>query len=216
MMHIDHVCIACQNLYEAAARLRRETNLDSYDGGWGPIGNALRVVPLGNHQYLEVESIIDHRRAPTSPMAQHFLTQTEKGDRLLGWVLRLDTLDELREVADRIGRPTSKLGPFTARHKPDGTAIEVYATPPSIEVWPRGMPNFVYWPQTTRHPGDESAPHTVQPRGIAWIELGGSKPQFRDWIGDGMSDLPLRFVTEEPGLRAVTIETNVGEAVIRR
>ena len=152
MLHVDHVCLGCQNLYEAAARLREETGFESYDGGWGSIGNALRVVPLESGQYLEVESIIDHRRAATSAMAQYFIGQTEKGDKLLGWVLRVDTLDELQEIAIRIGRPNAKLGPFAARHRPDGTSVEVYATPPSIEVWPFGMPNFVFWPPTTRHP----------------------------------------------------------------
>src|ERR1700693_4337936 len=99
MIHIDHVCLGCQNLYEAAARLRRETGLGNYDGGWGSIGNALRVVPLTNYQYLEVESIIDQRRAAGSAMADYFANRTADGDALIGWVLRVDTLEELTEIA---------------------------------------------------------------------------------------------------------------------
>jgi hypothetical protein len=215
MICIDHVCIGCQNLYESAARLRSETKLDNYDGGWGSIGNALRIVPLGNRQYLEVESIIDQRKAAGNAMAQYFTDSTDLGDALIGWVLRVDTLDELTEIATRIGR-TKNVGPFTARLKPDGTAIEVYATPPSIETWPKGIPNFVYWPETTIHPGNEAAPHSIQPQGIAWLELGGDERAIREWIGSGSDRLPLRFVEGNPGLRAVAIDTDVGVKVIRR
>jgi hypothetical protein len=215
MIYIDHVCIGCQNLYESAARLRKETKLDNYDGGWGSIGNALRVVPLGNHQYLEVESIIDARKAAGSAMAQYFSDRTVTGDALIGWVLRVDTLDELTEIAARIGR-TKNVGPFTARHMPDGAAVQVYATPPSIETWPKGIPNFVYWPETTMHPGNGAARHWVQPHGIAWIELGGNEKEILEWIGPGGNDLPLRFTGGDPGLRAVAVNTSLGEKVVRR
>lgn len=215
MIHIDHVCIACQNLYEAAARLRRETKLNNYDGGWGSIGNALRVFPLGNFQYLEVESIIDRYRAENSPMAQHFLRETAAGDVLLGWVLRVDTLEELVEIGNRL-RGSPQVGPFTARLKPDGTAVQVNATPPSIDAWPKGLPNFVYWPETTIHPGNESAQHYVQPRGISWIEVGGEESVIREWIGPGGSDLPIRFVGGDPGVRAIAVATSAGEVVVRR
>ena len=215
MIHIDHICLGCQNLYEAAARLRRETKLNNYDGGWGSIGNALRVVPLGNHQYLEVESIIDQKGAAGKPMAEYFMQRTVSGDALIGWVLRLDTLDELTGIAERIGR-TTNVGPFTARLKPDGTAVQVCATPNSIEAWPKGLPNFVYWPETTIHPGNEKAHHWIQPSGISWVEIGGEAGAIREWIGAGAGDLPLRFVGGEPGVRAVAIKTSVGEILIRR
>jgi hypothetical protein len=215
MLHIDHICIGCQNLYEAAARLRRETRLSNYDGGWGSIGNALRVVPLGNHQYLEVESIIDPKMAAGKPMADYFRQRTDSGDALIGWVLRLDTLEELTAIAERIGK-SKNVGPFTARLKPDGTAVQVCATPPSIETWPKGLPNFVYWPDTTIHPGNEPAQHWTQPHGIAWVEVGGEERTIREWIGAGVEKLPLRFVGGEPGVRAVAIGTSTGEIVIRR
>lgn len=214
MIHIDHVCLGCQNLYEAAARLRRETGLGNYDGGWGSIGNALRVVPLTNYQYLEVESIIDQRRAAGSAMADYFANRTADGDALIGWVLRVDTLEELTEIARRIGK--TNVGPFTARRKPDGTAVQVCATPPSIETWPKGLPNFVYWPETTMHPGNEPAHHWVQPSGISWIEVGGNREEICGWIGPGAADLPLRFVGGEAGVRAAAVRSSVGEIVVRR
>lgn len=216
MLHIDHVCIASQNLYEAAARLRRETGLASYDGGWFAAGMAVRIVPLGNHQYLEVESVIDARRAAGQPIAEHFLKNTASGaDCMIGWCLRVDTLEELQAIAARIGTTLPEI-PVGARLLPDGTTIQVFGTPNSIDVWPTGRPNFLYWPQTTLHPGHGRAEHWVQPTRIAWMELGGEEGELRAWIGDGVDDLPLRFVGGTPGIKAVAVATVNGEIVIRR
>ena len=215
MLHIDHVCIACQNFYEAADRWRRRTNLSTYDAGWFKAGMAVRIIPLGNYQYIELESVIDVKRAAGNPIAEHFSDVTKDGaDYIIGWCLRVDTLDELRSICERLGVEAPD-APVSARILPDGTTLQVYGAPNSIDVWPKGLPNFLYWPETTKHPGHHDADHWVQPTKIGWMEIGGDEKAIRDWIGEGVDALPLRFVGGEPGIRAVGVETVLGEAVFR-
>ncbi|MFJ8027631.1 hypothetical protein [Streptomyces sp. NPDC096311] len=48
------------------------------------------------------------------------------------------------------------------------------------------------------------------------MEVGGTKKDMRSWLGDGACDLPLRYNGERPGVYAVAVATDQGEAVIRR
>ncbi len=64
MLKIDHVALCSTNLYETAYQLRDESGLESYEGGYFRGGGvAQRVVPLGNDQYIEIESVIDPEEA---------------------------------------------------------------------------------------------------------------------------------------------------------
>jgi hypothetical protein len=214
MFSISHVCYACQNLYEAAARLRDTTGLDTYDGGWFANGLANRIMPLGNNQYIEVESLIDRNMAKGS--ALWFAGETDKrGDALLGWLIRVETKAELDSVGRRLGKEPQFMSFPQNRMRPDGSKIEAFVVPPTPETWPRGLPNFVFWPDLSRHPDRIAAAHRVKPQGIAWVETGGSEAEIREWLGPEGEKLPVRFVGGEPGLRAVAVATATGEIVFR-
>ncbi|HZD18438.1 MAG TPA: hypothetical protein VE669_09885, partial [Actinomycetota bacterium] len=48
-----------------------------------------------------------------------------------------------------------------------------------------------------------------EPRGIAWVEVGGDRERLRGWLGG--EDLAIRVVDGAPGIRAVAIATADGE-----
>ena len=73
MARLSHVCLGVQNLYEGAHRLREETGLENYDSGWFRAGMANRIFPVGNDQYIEVESLIDPRMAERAKGRGFFL-----------------------------------------------------------------------------------------------------------------------------------------------
>jgi hypothetical protein len=67
---------------------------------------------------------------------------------------------------------------------------------------------------------DGFARHVVEhrrgPSGIAWLLLGGSRDDLGDWIGPAIDDLPLGFNGGAAGLRAVAVNTDGGQIVVRR
>lgn len=54
------------------------------------------------------------------------------------------------------------------------------------------------------------AEHRVQPSGFEFVELAGDEAAIKEWIGDGVEKLPLRFSAGPPALKAVGIKTADG------
>jgi hypothetical protein len=236
---IDHFSLGARNIYEGADRLRTETGLDSYDSGWMPgMGVAHRTVPLGEQTYIEIESVIDYETAIKHFFGKWFeavLADAKRADRFMGWVIAVDTLDELQAIADRIGYP---IAPNGATVPGDGSGEELEATwdrrmlgghsrhfadnvPNDREHrWPRGLPMFMVWnDKYTDHPDTipeaSSVKHRVHPRGIAWVEV-GDESLTRPWLGPEGEALDIRYVDRPAGLYAVGIRSDEGEIVIRR
>lgn len=233
MHRIDHVCIGARNQYEAADRLRDEHGLLAYDGGWNPsVGMAQRIVPLGRHTYLEVNSIIDRDRA-----AHHFwgtwylavLDDAAGADRFMGWVIAVDSMDELHAIADRIGLEIGAEGKWEngremtwKRRLPSGHSHRNENVPDDRHhVWPRGLPMFMHWPGESDgdHPDSIAEARAVvqpsQPDGIAWVEV-GDEALTREWLGPAINDMDVRFVDGPAGLYAVGIRSGDSEIVVRR
>jgi len=219
MHRIDHFCIGVEHLYEGQFRLRDETGLDAYDGGWfKDIGVAQRTVPLGNDCYIEVESVISHAMAASHPFGRwNEAVLATGGDHLWGWVIAVDSLSELEEVGRRIKQPVQRTW---GRIRPDGQRNKGYATPFGKDhAWPRGLPLWQFWEDMEDHPDRialaKSVNHRVRPRGIAWVEVGDEKGT-RQWLGPEASSMDVRYVDGPPGLYGVGIATDEGEIVIRR
>ena len=220
MIHIDHLSLAAQNLYEASYRLREETGLGFYNGGWTESGLASKIFPLGNGAYLQVEGIIDSYAVqdPRRPGLKQFFDRVSKGEHFRGLGLRVDTMEELEAIAER---RASKIytNPEAARIRPDGTRIVVAQTPSIGEAWSRGMPNWFFFPQMHSHPGGQrviAAPNLVTPNGLAWLEFGGTEAEMTEWFGMPASNFPFRFNGGTPGIHAVAVNTNRGTIAIRR
>jgi Glyoxalase-like domain len=222
MIHVDHIAIGCVDLYEAADRLRKETNLGFYDGGWFPsAGIANKIFPLGGQTYIEVESVVNPKKVqPGTVMSDYFLKATNAGeDTFTGLCLGVDSMEELEELAKRHDStiPDPHLG---TRVRSSGPQFLAYQTPGAQLCWPKGLPNWYYFTDITLHPSGqpvEPYPGLVRPMGISYIELGGTEKEMSDWIGIPVSSLPLKFNGQAKGVYAVAVKTeHAGEIVIRR
>ncbi len=91
-------------------------------------------------------------------------------------------------------------------------------TPLTPDCWKAGVPNFFWFENMELHPSriEEGQRHRVEPKGIAWMEVGGDPEHMRAWLGDDNDIFPkLRFVDREPGLYAFAVKTDGGEIVVR-
>ena len=220
MIHIDHVSIAARNLYESAFRLRAETGLGFYDGGWTESGLANKIFPLGSNSYLQIEGIVDVAALddPSNPGIRRFYDSVARGEHFRGLGLRVDRLEELEEIAARRGSKVY-MNSATARIRPDGTRIVVAQTPSLGESWSKGMPNWFFFPEMNTHPSGQrvvAVPDLIAPAGVAWIEFGGTEKEMTKWLGMSASDYPFRFNGGAPGIHAVAVKADSREIVIRR
>ncbi|MBB5157003.1 VOC family protein [Saccharopolyspora phatthalungensis] len=215
MLTIDHISLGTKNLYEGTVRLCDETGLGQYEGGWFPgLGIANRIVALGPDQYIEVESVIDAYSPEHNPVDKWFYDQIRNGDVYIGWCLRVDTRDELETIAARLGSEIFETG---LRRKPDGSMSAPARPPDTVYCWQRGLPNVFLIPDMDAHPARQPRDHeTVSPQGVTWMEVGGTEQDMRQWLGDGVDQLPLKYNGDRPGLYAVAVGTPSGEIVIRR
>lgn len=216
MLTIDHICVGVPHLYEGAVRMQEETGLVAYDGGWFyAFGGAQRTIPLGQLHYLEINSIIDAQMAEENPFGRWFKKVISRGDHFMGWVLRVDTLEELEEFAGRNG---VEIGKTWGRNRPDGRRNKSLISPTSKDhAWPRGLPMVQLWDDLEDHPDRvHSVVHEVEPNGISWLAV-GDEETTRKWLGPEGDNLPMKYLNRPAGLYAAGIATaDGGEIVIRR
>jgi len=222
MIHIDHIAIGCTDLYEASDRMRRQTGLGFYDGGWfPPAGIANKIFPLGGQTYMEIESVVNpSKMKPGTPIADYFIKATSAGeDTFSGLCLGVDSMAELEELAKRHQSeiPDPHIG---TRVRSSGPAFLAYQTPGAQLCWPKGLPNWYFFTDMTLHPSGqpvEPYPGLVRPIGISYIEMGGTEQEMSDWLGIPASSMPFKFNRKAKGVHAVAVKTEDGqEIVIRR
>jgi catechol 2,3-dioxygenase-like lactoylglutathione lyase family enzyme len=206
MLRIDHVVYAVRDLDDAAVWFRTEFGLDSVVGGrhagWG---TANRIVPLGE-QYLELIGVVDEAEAAATDFGRSMLERTQAGD---GWYTIAVASDDVVMVGERLGLEVDA----GSRERPDGGVVRwrmAGLMDPRREEW---MPFFLTWDVSREfHPGRARAGHGIQVEGIAWVEIGGDPERLRAWLGE--EELPIRFASDEPGIRRVAVATSDGEVVI--
>jgi hypothetical protein len=231
---IDHACIGARNIYDGFERLRDETGFDSYDGGWNPgMGVGQRIVPLGSKTYIEINSVVDRDMALTHFHGRWYeavLSDAEREDRFMGWVIATDSIDELNAIGERLGLEIAHEGKWVdgketawKRRRPNGKSHRNENVPDDRHHgWPRGLPMFMHWPAENQGDHPDLIPEALgvahrgpTPRGIAWVEVGDEK-LTRQWLGPVIDDLDVRFVDGPAGLYALAVSTDAGEVVIRR
>jgi len=221
MIHIDHIAIACTDLYEASDRMRKETGLGFYDGGWfPPAGIANKIFPLGGQTYMEIESIVNPSKMKAgTPMSDYFIKASSAGeDTFSGLCLGVDSMEELEELAKRHKTeiPDPHIG---TRVRSSGPAFLAYQTPSAQLCWPHGLPNWYYFTDITLHPSGQPVdpyPNLVRPAGISYIEMGGTEKEMTDWIGVPASTLPFKFNGKAKGVYAVAVKTEEGPPIVIR
>jgi len=216
--------MSCRNIYESAQKLREETGLGFYDGGFfNGNGVANKIFPLGECTYIELEGCVDAGKAQEPGGAKGFVDRTADGECLSLYSMRTDTLDELKEIAARLGGGLSN--GLVTRIRPNGPPVQAYSAPnfgrPKPGDAPRpAMPNwYCHEDRLYMHPAGQPVfnwPGCVEPQGIAWLEVGGTEKEMYDWLGVPVGSFPYRFVDKPHGLYAIGVKTSGGERVIRR
>jgi hypothetical protein len=221
---LDHIHIGCANVYTTAFDLMKTTKIGHYDGGFtGSVIVGHKAMPIGGGAYLEIESIVDPFAAADAGRRPWWYTRAVavKSPIFSGVCLRVNTMEELGEVAKRHnGAIRSKA---TVRTPPEGPPAKFWDAPYSAgaaDPWESGKPTWCCWEhQLYMHPSGQpvvNAPGLVDPMGAAWMEMGGTKAQMQDWLGQNPDDLHMKFNGKSAGLYAIGISTDAGEVVIRR
>ena len=230
-MHLDHYQLSTRNIYSTAQTLREQTGLGFYDGGYFSTGGiANKIFPLGGGTYLEVEGVVDAGAVATEAGAKTFYDRSADGECFSLVSMRVDTLDELKAIADRFGTVLAK-SPVT-RIRPNGPPVMAYSTPPGThtghdasgkEVKDPTRIGRVNWycheDRLYMHPAGQPVfnwPGLVEPQGISFLEVGGTEQQMTDWLGIPASQFPYRYNGNAHGLYAIGVKTDKGEVVIRR
>src|SRR5882724_5991067 len=214
-MHLDHYMIGVGNIYMAAHKLREETGLGFYDGGFFPngAGMANKIFPLGGGTYIELNGIVDAGMLDT-PNGKAMAERTAKGEYFGLLAMRVDTKEEMEEIAKRHNSTVNTGG----RTRPDGPPVKWLSTPSGASQ--KGRVNwYCHEERINMHPSGQPVvpgPGLVTPLGLAWLEVGGTEQEMTDWIGQPASNFPYRFNGKAHGLYALAVKTEKGEVVIRR
>lgn len=228
MIALDHIAVWSNNLYETAIELSRQTGIGVSDGGWFPgLGLGQKIISLGGSVYIEVESIVDHRRiAQGDPMARELERQTSRGACFAGLCLRADSREELDTFARHRGITVSseirggKQSTILAQQRSSREGIP--HAPDFWNSWRIGRPNIYLTPSLARHPSvNEVQPGTgeVIGKGVISVELGGSREDLKRWLGEvaDPEELGMRieYNGRAHGLYAVTFDSTSGVQTIR-
>ena len=221
---LDHIHIGCANVYTTAFDLTKTTKLGHYDGGFaGNITIGHKSVPLGSGAYIEIESLVDPFATADATKRPWWYKRAVavKSPIFSGVCLRVNTMDELGEIAKRHGgtiRPKA-----TIRTPPEGPPAKFWDAPYAsgmADPWETGKPTWCCWEDRLyMHPSGQpviNAPGLVEPMGVAWMEMGGTKARMQEWLGQNPDDLHMKFNGKSLGLYAIGVSTDVGEVVIRR
>jgi hypothetical protein len=221
---LDHIHMGCANVYTTAFDLMKATRIGHYDGGFaGNVTVGHKTMPLGGGAYLEIESLVDPFATMDANKRPWWYTRAVavKSPIFSGVRLRVTTMDELTEIARRHGgtiRPTS-----TIRTPPEGPEVrfrDTPYTPRMADPWQTGKPTWCCWENRLyMHPSGQpviNAPGLVDPMGVAWLEMGGTKAQMQEWLGQNPDDLHMTFNGRSAGLYAIGVKTDVGDVEIRR
>ena len=218
--HMDHYQISSRNLYESAHKLREQTGLGFYDGGFfAGNGMANKIFPLGKGTFIEINGIVDPGKVVAKvPGTMKFYDRTEAGDCFSLMCMRTDTIEELQAIAKRLGSTVS-VNPVQ-RTRPNGPPVQAYTAPQGAQRGPNKMTWYCHESRQYMHPSGQPVfnwPNCVEPLGIAYLEFGGTAEAMTEWIGEPVSNFPAyKFFPDRPeGLYAIGVNTSKGVKEIR-
>lgn len=205
MLAFDHVVFVVRDLAAAARSIYEMHGLASVAGGTHPgHGTGNIVVPLGP-SYVELLAVVDPDEAAGSPLGRWVAERVDRGEGPAALCLRTE---DIAVPANRLGLEPVAM----TRRKPDGSEL-AWRLAGLDRMLEDGYPFFIEWQSDDEVlPGRARIEHEVLPRGIAWVEIGGSEAETRAWLGP--NHLDIRVIEGVKGVRRVGIETAGGEIVL--
>lgn len=208
-MHLDHVTFAVgpNGLAKTTAELSERLGAPFLDGGVHPrFGTRNMILPLTNHQYLEVVEVLEHPAAEKAAFGQAVRARSEMGGGWLGWCI---AVDDITPVERRIGRHAVPGN----RHRPDGFNLEwVQIGTSSMKADPQ-LPQVLQWLiDSDEHPS-QMAPTDIA---LVALEIAGSPERVSDWLGEGaiktLEQIEVRWVAPNalPGITVAEFSTPQG------
>jgi hypothetical protein len=224
-IRISHIILQTRNVYEAAFRLRSETGLGFYDGGY--LGTtATKVFPLGAGAYIQMTGSVDPfaaLEATTAEAVKRAYQNLKDGDRFGNLFLETETMEDMEEIAKIRGEKTTDNRP--GGNVPVGGRLQVNgqrvhtASITQTKPLPRGTPGLNHFFDKMAHPSGqpvEPFPGLIRPLGVAWIEMGASEAEVSKAIGFSIAHLPFKYNAGKPGMYSFAVKTDKAEIVVKR
>ncbi len=212
-MHLDHVSFAAgpQGLAATTDDLGQALGATFLDGGPHPrFGTRNMILPLKNHQYLEVVEVLDHPAAEKAVFGQAVRQRSDAGGGWLGWVV---AVDDIAPVEHRMGRYAVPGN----RRRPDGFNLEWKQIGVRGMVADPQLPFVTSWQiDPSEHPS-QMAPTELE---LIALEIAGDPQRVADYLGEGaitaLETIKVEWAAPHgtPGILAATFRTPSGEVRI--
>jgi hypothetical protein len=207
-MRLDHLSYAAgpDGLMATTERLSELLGEKFADGGVHPrFGTTNMILPLTDHQYLEVVEVLDHPASDKAPFGQAVRARSESGGGWVGWVVQVD---DIAQVEKRLGRKAVQGN----RHRPDGVELRWR------QIGVRGLqmdpqlPFFVQWDVPDElHPSAGATGHVRLTR----LQIAGDPGRVASWLNTPPDYSTGHYEVDwvegpPPGLVAATFATPDG------
>jgi Glyoxalase-like domain len=207
-MRLDHLSYAAgpEGLAATTERLSELLGEKFTDGGVHPrFGTTNMILPLTDHQYVEVVEVLDHPASDKAPFGQAVRVRTEAGGGWVGWVV---CVDDIAAVENRLGRQAV----HGNRHRPDGVELRW------SQIGVRGLqtdpqlPFFVHWDvPDDLHPSTGATGHVS----LTKLQIAGDPQRVAAWLDTPPDYSTGQYLVEwvdgpPPGLVAATFATPDG------
>lgn len=213
-MHLDHLTFAAgpSGLEGTTRELSEALGVDFLDGGVHPrFGTKNALLPLKNHQYLEIVEVLDHPASDKAPFGQAVRARSELGGGWLHWCI---AVDDIEAVEHRIGRHAVPGN----RHRPDGFNLQWVQIGINDMRADPSLPYVTQWLiEPSEHPSETSGPAVIE---LTALEIAGNPQRLADWLGERavetLETIEVRWVAPNavPGIIAAEFSTPTGTARI--
>lgn len=209
-MQLDHLSFAVgsKNLQETTAELAELFGADFLSGGVHPrFGTTNMILPLCDHQYLEVVQGLEHPSTDKAPFGQAVRARTESGGGWLGWCI---AVDDIAPVEQKIGRHAVPGN----RHRPDGYNLQWRQIGVNGTRADPQLPFVVCWDIPDEEHPSQMAESTIR---LEEIDIAGQPERVSEWLGES-AIIALRNITVNwvapngsPGIMSTLFSTPGGD-----
>jgi len=209
-MRLDHVSFAAgpDGLAATTEKIGQLLGAEFLDGGAHPrFGTRNAILPLTDHQYMEIVEVLDHPASEKAAFGQFVRERSLAGG---GWMAWCVSVDDMEEVEHRIGRHAVPGN----RRRPDGFNLEWRQIGTSSSRVDPQLPYVLRWDiPDTEHPSQMIPDPAVT---LTALDIAGSPQRLEDWLGIGaitaLNEIQVNWTAPNaaPGIMAATFETPHG------